>query len=85
MGCKFIGGVGILPTAKEVHWYGSWSDNCHHQIMVLVESVIKRVKSERESSFWIFIRHPYPLIFGKTLIKSLEESANLVFIDTSTK
>jgi len=36
--------------------------------MVLVESVIKRVKSERESGFRIFIRHPCPLIFGKALI-----------------
>jgi len=53
--------------------------------MVLIKGIIKRVESERESGFWIPIRHPCPLIFGKTLVESLEESADLVFIATSTR
>jgi len=45
----------------------------------------KRVKSKQESGFWILVRHPCPLIFGKALIESLEELADVVFIATSTR
>jgi len=38
------------------------------------------MESEWESGFWIFIRHPCSLIFGKAIIQGLEELANLVFI-----
>ena len=53
--------------------------------MDLIESIIKGVESEWESSFWILIGHPCPLVFSQTLIKSLKESADLVFIATSTR
>jgi hypothetical protein len=53
--------------------------------MVFVESVVEGMKSEWESGLCIFIGHPCPLVFGQTLIESLEESADLVFIPTSTR
>ena len=82
---ELIGEIGSFPTAKEVHCYSSRSDNCHHQIKVLVEGIIKGVESKRESGFRILVRHPCPLVFGQTLIESPEESADLIFIATGTR
>jgi len=56
-----------------------------HQIMVLVEGIIEGVESEWEFGLYILIGHPCPLVFAQTLIESLEESADLVFIPTSTR
>jgi len=79
---EFISEVGGFPTAEEIHRYSSRGDNCHHQIMILVEGIVEGVESEWESGFCILIRHPCPLVFGQTLIESLEESDDLVFITT---
>ena len=53
--------------------------------MVLVEGIVEGVESEWESSLCILIGHPCLLVFGQTLVESLEELANLVFIPTSTR
>ena len=78
MGCK--GGLGVFPTTKGVHWDGPRSDDCHHQAIILVESIVETMEGVWESSFWIFIRHPSSLIFGEAIIQGLEESADLVFV-----
>jgi len=75
--------VGVLPTTESIHWDGPWSDDCHHQVVILVESIVEWMEGKREFGFWIFIRHPCPLIFGETIIQSVEESTDLVFITTS--
>ena len=53
--------------------------------MVLVESIIEGMKSQGKSGVWILIRHPCPLFFGQTLIKSLKESADLIFIASGAR
>jgi len=58
---------------------------CHHQIIVLVKSVIGRVESEWESRLCIFVGHPVLLIFGKDIIQCLKESTDLVLICIGTR
>jgi len=38
------------------------------------------MEGEWEPGFFIFVRHPSPMILGKTVVESLEESADLVLI-----
>ena len=80
MGCKTISLGGGFPTAEEVHWYGSGSHQCHHHFVVLVKSVVERVENQGEHTVWIIVGQPCSHISGQTLIQSLEESTDLIWI-----
>ena len=77
---KLIGLVGGFPAAKEVYWYSSGSDQCHHHFMILVESIVERVKNQRKHGVWIVIGQSCSLLSGQAFIQGLEESADLVCI-----
>jgi len=55
------------------------NDGCQ-KFIVLVQSVIGKIKKEREFGFFIDVGHPGPMITGETIVKALEESADLVFV-----